>query len=54
MTERAAHLYQARVYLAQARVSRRFGGWHATLLKWVAKHRLAALRERRLQGSLAL
>lgn len=35
--------YMARVYLAQARVQRHRPQWHATLLRWAAKHRAAAM-----------
>lgn len=39
-------IYMARVYLAQARTRRHFGAWHATLLRWAAGQRAAAMRER--------
>jgi len=40
-------LYMARVYLAQARVQRHRPAWHATLLRWAAGHRAAAMRQHR-------
>jgi hypothetical protein len=42
VNERETHIYMARVYLAQARHSRRHSNWHAVLLKWVASRRLMA------------
>ena len=46
MTTSADAIYMARVYLAQARASRRHPGWHATLLRWAAQHRRAAAKAR--------
>ena len=44
MTERERHIYLARVYLAQARNARAKGQtrFHAVLLRWAARRRLAA------------
>ena len=42
--ERASCIYMARVYLAQARTQRNRNEWHATLLCWAARQRLAAMR----------
>ena len=39
-------IHMARAYLAQARARRHFPAWHATLLRWAAKHRAEAMRER--------
>lgn len=39
-------IYMARAYLAQARARRHFPAWHATLLRWAAGQRAAAMRER--------
>lgn len=42
---RADHIHQARVYLAQARATAHMN-WKATLLKWAAARRLAAMNFR--------
>lgn len=42
---RADHIYQARVYLAHARATTH-EGWKATLLKWAAGRRMAAMNFR--------
>lgn len=39
---RALHVHMARVFLAQARASRRHVGWHCTLLAWAAHRRKLA------------
>jgi hypothetical protein len=44
MSPHDAHVYMARVFLAQARHSRQHAAWHATLLNW------AACRRRRASG----
>jgi hypothetical protein len=54
---RATRIDMARVYLAQARVARRHGDWHAKLLQWAAQRRKAAqgptlLGDARGQGKL--
>ena len=46
MSTSADAIHMARVYLAQARASRRHPGWHATLLRWAAQHRRAAAKAR--------
>lgn len=51
MTERELHVHMARVFLMQARASRRHGAWHATLLRWAAQRRMRAMRCAR-QGEL--
>lgn len=38
-------IYMARVYLAQARTQRHRPDWHATLLRWAAQNRRAAMRD---------
>lgn len=42
--ERDRHIYMARIYLAQARHAREKGHatYHATLLRWAARRRMAA------------
>ena len=45
-TTRVDALYMARVYIAQARVQRHRGAWRATMLRWAAKCRRAAMAER--------
>lgn len=44
-------IYMARVYLAQARTQRHRPDWHATLLRWAAQNRRAAMRERGYMGA---
>lgn len=45
MSDREAIIRQARVYLAQARVTH-FAGWRATLINWAGKCRRKAMRIR--------
>ncbi len=47
------HLYQARIYLREARARRHDGKFHATLLDWAAKRRRQYQAEER-QLELAL
>jgi len=45
MTERETNIYMARVYLAQARLSRQHSNWHATLMRWAANRRRMAFHK---------
>ncbi len=45
MSSREINIYMARIYINQARASRRHSNWHAVLLGWAANNRLLAMRK---------